>query len=108
MTGVNKVHLAGNVAGSDVGYYFPTAATIKGVREARTASWSSVNTYYTGAEYTTNYTRNFLNMWFDHGTNPTNGTYAYVTLPGKSSGELDTYAANPISLSLRTQQMHRL
>ncbi|NQX60818.1 polysaccharide lyase 8 family protein [Paenibacillus qinlingensis] len=95
MTGVNKIHLAGNVSGSDVGYYFPTAATLKGVREARTASWSSVNTYYTGAEYTTNYTRNFLNMWFDHGTNPTNAGYAYVTLPGKSSGQLDTYTANP-------------
>lgn len=95
MTGVNKVHLAGNVAGSDVGYYFPTAATIKGLREARTDQWSSVNLYYTGTEYTTNYTRNYMNMWFDHGTNPTNAQYAYVLLPGKSSGELDTYTANP-------------
>lgn len=95
MTGVTKVHLAGNVAGSDIGYYFPTATTLKGLREARTDSWSSINQYYTAAEYFTNYTRNYMNLWFDHGTNPTNAQYAYVLLPGMSSGQLDTYAANP-------------
>ncbi|MDR6550462.1 polysaccharide lyase family 8 super-sandwich domain-containing protein [Paenibacillus qinlingensis] len=94
MTSVSKIHLAGNVAGSDVGYYFPTAATIKGVREARTDNWYSVNLSADPA-YLTNYTRNYVNMWFDHGTNPTNGTYAYVTLPGKSSTQVDAYAANP-------------
>ncbi|MDR6550461.1 polysaccharide lyase 8 family protein [Paenibacillus qinlingensis] len=95
MTGVNRIHLTGSVAGSDVGYYFPTATTIKGLREARTNQWSSINHYNLGTDYTTNFTRNFMNLWFDHGTNPTNGTYSYVLLPGKSSSQVDTYAANP-------------
>jgi hypothetical protein len=95
MTSVNRIHLAGSVAGSDVGYYFPTTTTIKGLREARTDQWSSINQYNLGTDYTTNFTRNYMNLWFDHGTNPTNGTYAYVLLPGKSSSQVDTYAANP-------------
>ncbi|MDF2922346.1 MAG: hypothetical protein K0R57_1260 [Paenibacillaceae bacterium] len=95
MTGVNRIHLTGNVAGSDVGYYFPSASTINGLRESRTDQWSSIDQYYTGTDYTTSYTRNYMNLWFDHGTNPINGSYAYVLLPGMSSGQVDTYAANP-------------
>ncbi|NOU65483.1 hypothetical protein GC096_15720 [Paenibacillus sp. LMG 31461] len=95
MTGVNRIHLAGSVAGSDVGYYFPTTTVLKGLREARTDQWSSINQYNLGTDYTTNFTRNFMNLWFDHGMNPTNAGYAYVLLPGKSSSQVDTYAANP-------------
>ncbi|OAS19163.1 polysaccharide lyase 8 family protein [Paenibacillus oryzisoli] len=95
MTGVNRIHLTGNVSDSDVGYYFPTPTTLKGLREARTDQWSSINQYNLGTDYTTNLTRNYMNLWFDHGTNPSNGGYAYVLLPNKSSGEVDTYASNP-------------
>lgn len=95
MNGINRIHLAGSVTGSDVGYYFPATTTIKGLREARTDQWSSINQYNLGPEYTTNFTRNYMNLWFDHGTNPTNSGYAYVLLPNKTSGEVDTYAANP-------------
>ncbi|WP_127585455.1 polysaccharide lyase family 8 super-sandwich domain-containing protein [Paenibacillus koleovorans] len=95
MTGVSRIHLAGNVAGSDIGYYFPTAPSVKGLRESRTDQWSSVDLYYSGPDYTTNYTRNYMNLWLDHGTNPTNGSYSYVLLPGMSSAQVDAYAASP-------------
>jgi fibronectin type 3 domain-containing protein len=95
MTGVNWVHLAGNVAGSDIGYYFPTAATIKSLRESRTDQWSSINQYYLGPDYTTDFTRNYMNLWFDHGTNPTDETYAYALLPGKSRTEVEQYSNQP-------------
>ncbi len=95
MTGVNRIHLAGNVAGSDIGYYFPTATTIHGLREARTDQWSNINHYNLGTDYTTDITRNYMNLWFDQGTNPTGGTYDYVLLPGKSSEEVDQYANHP-------------
>ncbi|MDR6553088.1 polysaccharide lyase family 8 super-sandwich domain-containing protein [Paenibacillus qinlingensis] len=95
MDGVNSIHLAGNVPGSDIGYYFPTPSSIHGLRESRTDTWSSVNQYYQGSDYATEYTRNYMNLWFDHGTNPTNGTYDYVLLPGKSSEEVGQYANLP-------------
>lgn len=93
MSGINTIHLAGNVAGSDIGYYFPTAASLKGKREARTGTWYSINARpVTPTESITN---NYLTFWFDHGTNPTNGSYSYVILPGKSTSQLTAYASNP-------------
>ncbi|MGG1514591.1 polysaccharide lyase family 8 super-sandwich domain-containing protein [Paenibacillus oryzisoli] len=95
MDGVNRIHLAGDTPGSDIGYYFPTTTTMNGLRESRTDNWASVNQYYQGTDYTTDYTRNYMNLWFDHGTNPTDGTYDYVLLPGKTSEEVDQYANHP-------------
>lgn len=90
-TGVTWAHLAGSVAGSDIGYYFPGGATVKGLREARTGNWNSINSKGS----TTDITRNYQTLWFDHGTNPTNQTYSYVLLPGKSSAQVSSYAGDP-------------
>ncbi|WP_164716278.1 polysaccharide lyase family 8 super-sandwich domain-containing protein [Paenibacillus whitsoniae] len=94
MTGVNWMHLAGSSAGSDIGYYFPGGTTVKGLREARTGSWASVNTYAKTLD-TTVLTKNFLTLWQDHGVNPTNGQYAYALLPNRTSAQVASYAANP-------------
>ncbi|MDQ0914569.1 polysaccharide lyase family 8 super-sandwich domain-containing protein [Paenibacillus sp. V4I5] len=94
MTGVNWMHLAGQSAGSDIGYFFPGGTTIKGLREARTGGWDSVNTYAKTLD-TTVLTKNFLTLWQDHGANPTNGQYAYAILPNQSSAQVASYAANP-------------
>ncbi|MEK3916534.1 polysaccharide lyase family 8 super-sandwich domain-containing protein [Paenibacillus sp. FSL H7-0331] len=106
MTGVNTIHLQGNVSGSDVGYYFPGGAAVKGLREARTGSWSSINSkdnYYNA----TNYTRNFMTLWFDHGSNPTNSNYAYVLLPNKTSAQTSSYAANSdVDILANTAEVH--
>lgn len=97
MSGVNKIHLAGNNGSdTDIGYYFPTAVTIKGLRESRTDQWSSIDDKYpTDPEYFVDRTQRYMTLWFDHGTNPNIKTYAYVLLPGKTSAQLDTYASNP-------------
>lgn len=94
MTGVNWMHLAGNVSGSDIGYYFPSAATVKGLREARTDAWNSINTNNEWNNPTL-YTRNYLTLWFDHGSNPANATYSYILLPNKTNTGVNSYAASP-------------
>ncbi len=91
ITNLTWAHLAGNVAGANVGYYFPPGATVKGLREARTGSWSDVNT----GGSTTLVTRNYLTLWYDHGKNPINATYAYVLLPGLSASNVAAYATAP-------------
>jgi len=91
MTNVNWAHLAGNVTGSDVGYYFPQPATLNAVREARTGTWSDINT----GGSTTAVTRNYLRFGFNHGSNPTNATYQYVVLPGRNARRVSQYAAQP-------------
>ena len=97
LTNVSWAHLAGSVGGSDIGYYFPLPASVNGLREARTGSQSDITTGYN----TNDYTRNYLTLWLDHGTNPVNATYAYVLLPNYSALEVSNYAANP-SVSVLT------
>ena len=93
MPGTNWIHLAGNTPGSDIGYYFPDKANVEGVREARTGAYSDIDKR-AGAS-TTEYTRNYLNLWLDHGINPSNAGYSYVLLPNKTSSQVGSYAQNP-------------
>ncbi|MEK3722634.1 polysaccharide lyase 8 family protein [Paenibacillus sp. FSL H8-0034] len=94
MGSVNRIHLSGNVPGSDIGYYFPGGSVVKGLRQARTGAWTSVNTYVKTMDSTV-VTKNFLTLWFDHGISPSGGSYSYVILPNKTSAQVDTYASNP-------------
>ncbi|MDR6550787.1 polysaccharide lyase family 8 super-sandwich domain-containing protein [Paenibacillus qinlingensis] len=98
MTGVNWAHLAGSVSGSDIGYYFPGGTTLNGKREARTGKWSDLDGR--AGTSTTNITSNYMTMWFDHGVNPTDSTYSYVMLPGKTSTQVSSYASSPNATEL--------
>jgi len=100
MTGVNWINLEGTA-----GYYFPTASTIKGLREARTGRWTDINTY--GDQPSDPITRNYLTMWFDHGINPSNRSYAYTILPNMDPVQTATYATTPdISIVSNTPNIH--
>ncbi len=91
LTSVRSAHLAGRVAGSDVGYYFPDATAVKALREARTGAWVDINAGGSAAPIT----RNYLTLWFDHGANPSNATYAYALLPGRTAAQTAAYAGAP-------------
>jgi hyaluronate lyase len=84
-------HLAGRTGGADIGYHFPTSAPLNALREARTGAWSDINT----GGPTTPITRNYLTLWFAHGANPANATYAYTLLPNRSAAETADFAASP-------------
>ncbi len=96
MAGVKWAHLAGSAADSDIGYYFPGAATLQGLREERSGKWFDISKY-TGVLEPGNptHTNRFLNLYFNHGTAPTDASYAYALLPGKTASEVNSYAGNP-------------
>ncbi|MBA2945893.1 polysaccharide lyase family 8 super-sandwich domain-containing protein [Streptomyces himalayensis] len=73
------------------GYVFPGGATFKALRESRTGSWHDINTDAS----TTSLTRPYVTLWFDHGTDPGSGSYAYILLPGATSTTTATRAASP-------------
>jgi len=93
MTGTSWAHLAGNVVDSDIGYYFPGTATVKALREEREGSWKEINDR--PVTPTTLYENRFLNLWFDHGTNPSGASYSYVLLPNRTAAQTSSYASNP-------------
>ncbi|HWS41834.1 MAG TPA: polysaccharide lyase family 8 super-sandwich domain-containing protein [Pseudoflavonifractor sp.] len=83
------MHVTGNVAGADVGYYFPEESTVKAIKEERTGDWSAQGAT-SGTE--TNY---FATLWFDHGVKPSGASYEYVLLPGRTAAETAAFAADP-------------
>ncbi|MEU7279336.1 polysaccharide lyase 8 family protein [Streptomyces sp. NPDC045431] len=87
LTGARWAHLAGHG-----GYVFPGGAPsgLKALREARTGAWSTINK---GAS-TDPVTRRYLTLWFDHGTDPTWATYAYVLMPGATAAQTSARAAD--------------
>lgn len=92
MSNTSWAHLEGNVPGSDIGYFFPQPAMVKAIREARSGAFSDINTPYGS---TNRFTRNYLTLWFDHGLNPVNASYAYVLLPNQTAAQVANYAASP-------------
>ncbi|WP_284639339.1 polysaccharide lyase family 8 super-sandwich domain-containing protein [Paenibacillus silviterrae] len=40
-------------------------------------------------------TASYLPLWIDHGVNPQNGTYSYITLPNQTTEEVNQYSSNP-------------
>jgi len=104
INGVKHAHLAGNVSGSDIGYYFPEGAKLNAVREARTANWKSINAN-PATEDTINHTNNFFTLWFNHGRNPVSANYAYVVLPSFTPKQVNKYAAKPQIKILRNDSL---
>ncbi|MFF7445381.1 MULTISPECIES: polysaccharide lyase family 8 super-sandwich domain-containing protein [unclassified Streptomyces] len=83
-TGARWAHIGGMG-----GYVFPGGAPVRALREAREGRWSDINKG--GA--TTVLTRRYLTLYVDHGTDPTNGTYAFVLMPGATAAQTQARAA---------------
>ncbi|MEV4411520.1 polysaccharide lyase family 8 super-sandwich domain-containing protein [Catellatospora sp. NPDC049609] len=76
---------------SFAGIVFPGGATVKALREARSGSWSQINTGGT----TEVLTRRYLTLYVDHGVNPSAGSYRYILMPGADTAATAARAAAP-------------
>ena len=90
-TAVRSMHLAGSVGGADIGYYFPTPATLSLLREKRTSSWSTLD----ASKSTASVSDNYLTAVLAHGIDPAAASYGYTLLPGMSAALVAAYAAAP-------------
>jgi len=102
MPNVQWAHLEGAVKDADIGYYFPSGATVSGLREERSGRWSDL-AGGSSAELTARY----LSLSIDHGLNPTAASYAYVLLPGKTPQHVRNYSRKPdISILENSSEAH--
>lgn len=83
------LHIQGNVAGSEIGYYFPQDITVNALKETRTGNWADQGTTSGTA------TDTYATFYVDHGVKPTDAGYVYVLLPGKTTAETAAYAKSP-------------
>ncbi|MGW0882618.1 polysaccharide lyase family 8 super-sandwich domain-containing protein [Streptomyces sp. NPDC002671] len=72
-------------------WVFPGGARVNVKRAARTGAWSDINS----TSSTTPITRNYLSIWFDHGTDPSNAGYSYQLMPGATASEAAARATSP-------------
>ncbi|GAA3390480.1 polysaccharide lyase 8 family protein [Streptomyces roseoviridis] len=87
--GAGWAHLAGHG-----GWVFPGpdgTERLRTLREDRTGAWSDINT----TSATERRTRRYQTLWIDHGTDPTDASYAYLLMPGASPATLAARAADP-------------
>ena len=89
ITNPTWAHLAGTKA-VGTGYYFPENTTIQARHARTTGKWSDIGT----DKDQTPFTQDYLELWVDHGANPTDASYSYVLLPNKSAEETQRYAAD--------------
>jgi hyaluronate lyase len=74
------------------GYYFPAGnSNLQATFVANSGSWSQINSGDSGTVYTDDY----LKLWFNHGQQPANASYAYVILPNMTATSVSNYALNP-------------
>ncbi|NIK58360.1 polysaccharide lyase 8 family protein [Kribbella shirazensis] len=73
------------------GYVFPERTDVDILREDRSGRWTDMD--LRGVyEDPTLYTRRFVTMWIDHGTDPADARYAYVQLPAASRTDTERFA----------------
>ncbi|MFD4530950.1 polysaccharide lyase 8 family protein [Kitasatospora sp. NPDC058397] len=89
--GVRWAALAGSGA-----WVFPDGATLDLARERRTGAWADINRG--GAPDPI--TRTYLSIGLDHGTDPVDGTYHYVLMPGAGPDQAAARAAAPTATVL--------
>ena len=90
-TETDWIHLEGNTAGSDIGYFFPDSSDVHVNRYDQSGSWYDINR--NGSTETI--TRPFAEFAIDHGVDPTDDTYAYVILPDQTPEDVENYSDSP-------------
>ncbi|MBL8026047.1 MAG: hypothetical protein JNL74_06540, partial [Fibrobacteres bacterium] len=85
-----------------VGYCFPKPVAVNVANQSQSGNWYSINNMYTSATVT----GDVFSLWIDHGINPTNSSYEYVIIPGKSESEIKNYSKNiPVRTIINTQDI---
>ena len=88
--GTRWAHLAG--VG---GYVFPTPTLVDFRRESRTGRWTDINKNQVYQDQSAPLTRDYITVFIEHGTNPTDRSYAYVLLPAATGEQTERYAQSP-------------
>lgn len=64
-----------------VGYFFPCGGEVHLSTATQSGNWYDINTAQANAAVS----GEVFKLWLDHGTRPTNGSYAYIVAPGIES-----------------------
>lgn len=87
---------------NQIGYYFPAGGDVTVSNQSQSGKWSDINT----GGSTTTVTSNVFKLWMNHGAAPTNGSYAYVVVPGiANAAQMDAYNQSNIQILSNTANL---
>ncbi|MFL0063815.1 polysaccharide lyase family 8 super-sandwich domain-containing protein [Tenacibaculum maritimum] len=82
-----------------IGYVFPQGGNIKLSNQSQSGTWKSINAARSG----TAVSKEVFKLWIDHGTTPTDGSYAYIVVPDKADASaMQSYNQNNIVIEENT------
>ena len=86
-----------------VGYTFPSGGQVTLSNQAQSGNWKTIN----ALEADTLITKDVFKLYFDHGQQPTDGSYAYIVVPNISSiTEMQSYnSQNDITIVENTKDV---
>ncbi|NGO80585.1 polysaccharide lyase 8 family protein [Streptomyces sp. YC504] len=85
------------------GYVFPNSVAVRALRAERTGTWAAINTGADTGGTDDPVTRRYLTLWLDHGSSPSNASYAYALLPGATAAATADWAASqPVRIVANT------
>lgn len=88
---------------ANIGYYFPEEIPVSVISEVRKGSYAEINEAFPSSEQ---YVGDYRKFVIDHGKNPVNESYAYVTLPEVNETELKAYAEEkPVKILANTADL---
>lgn len=74
-----------------IGYLFSQPATLKLSDQAQTGSWFRINRQSDSPKE--ELSMDMFKLWIDHGTQPANGSYQYIVVPGASADDMARLAS---------------
>ncbi len=87
------------VYNDQIAYIFPETTTVKVGNQDQKDKYINNSEQYISED-------DVFTLWIDHGVMPTNGSYAYIALPGVTEAEGQAYAeSNPITILSNTEEV---
>ena len=78
-----------------IGYFLPSGGNLKLSNQTQQGSWKDINTNGCGDIIS----KDVFKLWFDHGVSPTDDTYEYIVVPGKTSvSQMQAYDLSNIEI----------
>lgn len=95
----------GTVANLGIGYFFPGEQTLKVGKVYREADW---NLYRTVTAAGTMAEGSFAQLLLQHGNNPADETYVYVTFPNTTEAAVSAYDGSDFVVLAQTNTLHAI
>lgn len=109
LSNIKWAHLSGNVLNSDIGFFFPNNTGININRRINNGNWLNVgnSSPLDNCNNPIKISKNYLEVYINHGKNPSKANYCYVLLPNMNISSVKEYSNNPdISVLKNTPNIH--